>query len=74
MNADYTYDSKVGDYINVYNLDSVQAGMKAKVYYAFEITGEHEFYRMVYDSGYIVDDYIADIYIQNNVASSTDAE
>ena len=73
-NADYTLDEKFGDYINVYNIDSIQAGMNAKIYYAFEINGNHTFYRMTYDVGYIVDEYLADIYIKVDSATNTDAE
>ena len=72
--SSYTMDDKIGDYVNIYDLDKIQAGMSAKIYVAFEIKGEHSFYRMVYDAGYIADDYLADIYINEETASNTDSE
>jgi hypothetical protein len=73
-NANYSIDDKFGDYVNVYNIDSIQAGMKAKIYFAFKITGSHDFYRIVYDAGYIADDYLADIYINEGIATNTDSD
>lgn len=64
--SDYTIHDKIGDYINIYDLDKIQSGMSAKIFVAFEINGEHDFYRMVYDAGYIADDYLADIYVNEN--------
>ena len=59
-------DEKIGDYISVFSLDSIQAGMNAKIYIGFRIEGDHSFYRMVYNAGYVTDEYLGDIYINED--------
>ena len=46
-------DTKVDDYNNVFNVDEIQEGMSAKVYYAFETNELKPNYMMVFvDSGF----------------------
>lgn len=71
---DYGIDEKISDYSNVYNVDTIQAGMSSRIYVAFELTGEHDYYRMVYDAGYIAEDYLADVYVDEGANSNTGDE
>ena len=51
--ASYILNGTVDGFINIFNVDSIEAGMSADVYVAFEISGDTGNFYMAYDDGYI---------------------
>lgn len=65
-NADYTLDKTIDGYIDIHDVDSVEPGMSADIYVAFETrdnikTGD--FY-MIFDDGYIYSNYRGYVYVK----------
>lgn len=54
--ASFILDDKIDNYINIFNVDSIEPGMSANVYIAFECFEENGSFVMVYDDGYITHD------------------
>lgn len=63
--AVYLLDDKIDGYLNVFDVDTIQAGMSCKLYVAFEIEELSENYRMVYDVGYITNEELGSFYVNN---------
>lgn len=59
--ADYILDDKIDGFNNIFNIDSVESGMSANIYVAFEYTGNPETLYFVYNDGYIVDGEVCKI-------------
>lgn len=57
--ADYMIDTVIDGCINIFDVDSIKAGMSAKFYVAFPIDNLSGEAKMVFDQGYIVDDVVA---------------
>ena len=62
----WAYNEKVDGYINIYDIDSIAPGMSANVYIAFEKRTDvkNKSLYMLYDTGYIFDNQIASVYIE----------
>lgn len=60
--ASYTMTDKIGEYINIYELEKIQAGKSIQVYVAFEIEDSEADYYMAFDMGYIVNELVDKIY------------
>lgn len=52
--ADYTLDKKIDGYSNIFNIDSIEPGMSANIYVAFDSNGLSGDCSMIYDDGYII--------------------
>lgn len=63
--ASYMADDKVGDYINVFDIDSIQPGMSAKLYIAIETDDVNGLYHVVFDDGYMQNDALAHVYFED---------
>ena len=61
--ADYSLDDKVDGYINIFDVESIESGMSADVYVAFKLTQNQKKGKlyMIYDDGYIINNYIGAI-------------
>lgn len=61
--ASFTLDDKIDDHINIFDIDEIQSGMSAKIYVAFELNGtsEDDYYKLMYDVGYMSDDLLTKI-------------
>lgn len=62
--ASFGLDDKIGEYINIYDIDSIEKGMSAYIYVAFNIYDEYDNYYMIYDDGYISNDVKATLYVE----------
>ncbi len=60
--AEYILDEQIDGYSDVFDIDSIQPGMSAKVYVAFESMLEGNDYYMIYNEGYISDDIKGSVY------------
>lgn len=71
----YGIDDKIDDYINVYSYDieNIPSGMSAQVYVAFEVYQEYDSYRMIYNTGYIYDEILGEVFVNEQTATNTDA-
>lgn len=58
---DYIYYDKINGYQNIFNVDSIEAGMSANVYVAFRLKGKGNLC-MVFDDGYISSSYKGTVY------------
>ncbi|WP_024865646.1 hypothetical protein [Butyrivibrio sp. FCS014] len=65
-NPSWAYNDKVDGYINIYDIESIAPGMSANVYIAFEkrMDVKNKTLYMLYDTGYIFDNQIASVYIE----------
>lgn len=61
---EFLFDDKVDGYVNAFNIDTIQAGMTAKLYFAFEIDTEHDYYRIIYKTGSFYDEEYTNVCIQ----------
>ena len=62
--ASYSIDEKIDGYSNIFNIDSIEAGMSANIYVAFDGLGETGSVYMIYDDGYINSDYKGSVYLE----------
>ena len=62
--ATYTMDDKIDGYSNIFNIDSVEIGMSANIYVAFEGSSKGRNVYMVYDDGYISDHVCGTVYVE----------
>ena len=60
--ADYYLHDKIDGYLNIFDVDSIEAGMSADIFVAFETDASAGTYYMIYDDGYIVDSYRGYVY------------
>lgn len=59
-----TLDDKIDGYSNIFNIDSIEVGMSANVYVAFDSFGDGGNLYMIYDDGYISSDYRGFVYVE----------
>jgi len=62
--ATYTMDDKIGEYINVYNVESIEPEMSANIYVAFKSFGEPGNLYMIYDEGWLSNKYKGYVYVE----------
>lgn len=62
--ADYLLDGKIDGYINIYKVDSIEPGMTANIYVAFDGAAKGGNVFMVYDDGYIVNKERGVVYVE----------
>ena len=62
--ASYSLDDKVDGYSNIYNIDSVEVGMSANIYVAFDKLGTSGSRYMVYDDGYIANKVRGKVFVK----------
>ncbi len=62
--ATYTMDDKIDGYSNIFNINSIESGMSANVYVAFESFGDGGNVYMIYDDGYITSDKKGVVYCE----------
>lgn len=60
--ADYFLSDKVDGYTNIFDVDTIEVGMSANIYVAFEITQKKGSLYMIYDDGYISSAYKGTVY------------
>lgn len=62
--ANFTQSEKIGGYINIFDIDSIEPGMSANIYVAFEAIKSSGTAYMVYDDGYITSHYCGTAYAE----------
>ena len=62
--ASYTVNDKIDGYINIFDVDTIQAGMTCKLYIAFEISEVSGTHCMVYDVGYISNEVLGSVFLE----------
>ena len=61
--ASFTLDKTISNYVDIHDIDSIEAGMSADIYLAFETTsGDTGSFYMIYDDGYISGHYCGSVY------------
>ena len=61
--SQYILDEKIEGYSNIYNIDSIEAGMSANIYIAFDAFGKGGDLFMVYEDGYISEDIKGTVFV-----------
>ena len=62
--SDFILSDKIDGFVNIYDIDSIEAGMSSKIYVAFEVDDTSGAFYMIYDDGYIsskVRGYVYDV-------------
>ena len=62
--AVYSMTDDIEGYKNIYSVDSIEPGMSAQIYVAFESFGDPGNLYMVYDDGYIIDQIKGSVYVE----------
>lgn len=60
--ATYTMTDKIGNYINIHQVEKIQPSMSTKAYVAFKVNDVVADYAMAFDMGYIVSDMKGMVY------------
>ena len=61
--ASFTINKTISNFVDIHDIDSIEAGMSADVYLAFETTtGTTGSFYMIYDDGYISSHYCGSVY------------
>ncbi len=61
--ADFVFDDKVNGFINIFDVDKIEAGMSANIYVAFEAEDKNGGLYMIYDEGYFTSDVKGTVFV-----------
>lgn|GEM_PF-3000303 len=62
--ASFLTNEKIDGYTNIYDVDHIEPGMSANIYFAFDCAKETGNYYLIYDDGYISDHYCGYVYVE----------
>ena len=60
----FVVDEKIDGYNNIFKIDTIEAGMSANIYVAFDAFEKSGDLIMVYDAGYVTEDYKGFVFVE----------
>jgi len=61
--AVWSLDDKVDNYLNIFDVESIEPGMSSNLYVAFEAKNRESKWHMVYDDGYIMKHVCGEVFV-----------
>lgn len=61
--AVWSLDDKVDNYLNIFDVESIEPGMSSNLYVAFEAKNHESKWHMVYDDGYILKHVCGEVFV-----------